>query len=74
MSEATIPTMQMTSDYRLRRLFALVGSALHEDDISPHADALESLLLDIAPEFLPPDGTDDPALWGGWRDLVNEHT
>lgn len=72
MTETTIPTLQMATDSRLRRLFALVGSALHEGDIDPHRDALEALLLDIAPEFLPPDGIDDPSVWEGWRDLVNE--
>ena len=74
MSNVTISPLTMQTDGRLRRLFALVGSALYENDIDPHSRELESLLLDIAPEFLAPEGVDDPELWDEWREMVNEST
>lgn len=72
METQTLPTAAIAAEPRLRRLFALVGSAIYENDIDPHAQELQDLLLDIAPEFLAPDDTDDPALWDEWRDMVNE--
>ena len=72
MEHRPLPTSAMAKDRRLRRLFALVGAALHEDDLALYGDDLWQALLDVAPEFVAPDSTDEPELMDGWRDMVNE--
>lgn len=69
--EQLIPTLAMTSDRRLRRLFALVGIALDERIRDPDLeDELNDVMLDIAPEFMPPDATDDVALYDEWAVFI----
>jgi hypothetical protein len=49
-----IGVFAMARDVRLRRLFALVGRALAEDELWYVEDGLRDCLLDLAPEYLPP--------------------
>lgn len=73
-----ISVFAMARDPRLRRLFALVGRSLAEGSIE-HVWAFEDVLLDIAPEYLPPDvlgGPDDDSeevqQWNVWIDGLLE--
>ena len=72
MEHRPLPTSAMAKDRRLRRLFALVGSAIYENDLDPYSDEMWHVLLDVAPEFVAPDSTDEPHLMDEWRDMVNE--
>lgn len=60
-----IPTLQMAQEPRLRRLFAIIGDALLDETFwdSEVTDELTDVMLDIAPEFLPPDDDDLMADW-----------
>lgn len=77
MSDQLIPTLAMANDPRLRRLFALVGRILDgagmTTALSPRLeDELQDVMLALAPEYLPPDDTDDEHLREQWDDLVHE--
>lgn len=81
MADQMIPTLAMTRDPRLRRLFALVGRAYAEEvegwGLEPETlDALFYTLMDLAPEFLPPEfGPDaDETLLAEWESMVEEAT
>lgn len=56
---------------RLRRVFALVGIALDDGDLTDVEDDLIDALLGLAPEYLPPDPADDGALHESWRRMVD---
>lgn len=66
-----IPTLAMTLDPRLRRLFALAGKTLHEGDTIDTGDALYDALLTLAPEYVPPEEDEHQA---EWERLVKEAT
>lgn len=73
-----IPTLAMTRDPRLRKLFAHVGRVIHDDmegAVAPDMTPLYDDLLDLAPEYLPPEfGPDeDGSLMAEWQEMVNEH-
>lgn len=75
-TDQMIPTLAMARDPRLRRLFALVGRALADDELFAHEDDIRDVMLTVAPEYLPPDNTDvdfsDDEIAEDWRALVGE--
>lgn len=80
MSDQLIPTLAMARDPRLRRLFAFVGLAIREDETgvgmlsARTSDALHGSLLDLAPEYLPPDYTDPDQDDEQWAEMVRKAT
>lgn len=64
MEDKLIPTLAMTRDPRLRKLFAICGMILDSEAAEPtDHDRLTEVMLDIAPEYLPPDDEVDEDDW-----------
>lgn len=71
--DVMLPTLALTGDPRLRRLFALVGKGLaDEGDFTDVEDDLYEIMLDVAPEYVVPDLTDDPRLREKWEAMIAE--
>lgn len=75
MTDRTTSVFAMVRDPRLRRLFALVGRALADQDLNPDVeDAFYAAMLDLAPEYLPPDELgspdDDTPLVDDWQRMI----
>lgn len=71
-----ISVFAMKRDPRLRKLFALVGRGLADFDFNPDVeDAFYDVLLDLCPEFLPPDELggpdDDSQTVDAWQMTIN---
>lgn len=73
-TDQLISTFAMDRDPRLRRLFALVGQALADGDLSDVEDRLYGILLDLAPEYLPLDEVggpdDDSQIVADWEAMI----
>ncbi len=68
MQDRLISTLAMVRDPRLRRLFATCGLALDSESLEPlHHDLMLEVLLDIAPEYVPPDEQEH---YEGWREII----
>lgn len=76
MSDKAISVFEMTRDPRLRRLFALVGRTIADNELYEDAeDDFYGALLDLAPEYLPPDELggpdDDSEVVDEWNRMID---
>lgn len=65
-----VSILEVQQDPRFRKLFALIGQLLIDQEFWAIEDRLYDIMLRLAPEFIPPDWSDDEQVMADWEAFI----